>query len=334
MSSLYCVSVWLSLDSASSAPLSPTPTHRTASTLYRRHFDTRQKIRPPISITLARYKQQKQQTKERKPGNSLLFLFLRSVRRLFLLSSNQQLDLFLNCPFRNTWHCWRPTIANWRPPSPKPSTVNAKADCVCSFSRFTSCVTTMLHNCYFYDLPIVVLSACRLVGRTLFPYFLFLSPTFPSFHPFFPLFFLKLQFYFYVPILNVSLLFLLTPTPTLFYWIGCFFSLAECRPHRSLLLLLLLFCRFCWTWFSSRWMWIVNRLNDAKYQHDLFLSIRADSGRLVTNELKHVSRAIAVDNLTSIVSNLAEIRQNLGNIEQDTGLLQERANQLQVQSSS
>jgi hypothetical protein len=39
----------------------------------------------------------------------------------------------------------------------------------------------------------------------------------------------------------------------------------------------------------------------------------------VTNELKHVSRAIAVDNLTAIVSNLAEIRQNLANIEQDTG---------------
>ncbi|XP_046649502.1 prominin-like protein isoform X1 [Daphnia pulicaria] len=54
-----------------------------------------------------------------------------------------------------------------------------------------------------------------------------------------------------------------------------------------------------------------------------------DSGRLVTNELKHVSRAIAVDNLTAIVSNLAEIRQNLANIEQDTGILQDRANQLQ-----
>lgn len=57
---------------------------------------------------------------------------------------------------------------------------------------------------------------------------------------------------------------------------------------------------------------------------------RADSGRLVTNELKHVSRAIAVDNLTAIVSNLFEIRQNLGAIEADTGLLQERARDLQV----
>lgn len=53
----------------------------------------------------------------------------------------------------------------------------------------------------------------------------------------------------------------------------------------------------------------------------------------MTNELKHVSRAIAVDNLTAIVSNLAEIRQNLANIEQDTGILQDRANQLQVLSS-
>ena len=53
----------------------------------------------------------------------------------------------------------------------------------------------------------------------------------------------------------------------------------------------------------------------------------------MTNELKHVSRAIAVDNLTAIVSNLAEIRQNLANIEQDTGLLQDKANQLQVSGS-
>lgn len=50
----------------------------------------------------------------------------------------------------------------------------------------------------------------------------------------------------------------------------------------------------------------------------------------MTNELKHVSRAIAVDNLTAIVSNLAEIRQNLAAIEQDTGLLQLHANRLQV----
>jgi len=55
-----------------------------------------------------------------------------------------------------------------------------------------------------------------------------------------------------------------------------------------------------------------------------------DSGRLVTDELKHVSRAIAVDNLTAIVSNLEEIRSNLGAIEQDTGTLQENARQLQV----
>lgn len=66
----------------------------------------------------------------------------------------------------------------------------------------------------------------------------------------------------------------------------------------------------------------------------LFLVHVTDSGRLVTNELKHVSRAIAVDNLTAIVSNLAEIRQNLANIEQDTGLLQDKANQLQVSSLS
>lgn len=59
-----------------------------------------------------------------------------------------------------------------------------------------------------------------------------------------------------------------------------------------------------------------------------------DSGRLVINELKYVSRAIAVDNLTSIVSNLAEIRQNLANIEKDTGLLQDKANQLQVSTRS
>lgn len=55
-----------------------------------------------------------------------------------------------------------------------------------------------------------------------------------------------------------------------------------------------------------------------------------DSGRLVTDELKHVSRAVAVDNLTAIVSNLEEIRSNLGAIEQDTGSLQENARQLQV----
>jgi hypothetical protein len=46
--------------------------------------------------------------------------------------------------------------------------------------------------------------------------------------------------------------------------------------------------------------------------------------------LRRHSRAVAVYNLTAIVSNLAEIRQNLANIEQDTGLLQDRANQLQV----
>lgn len=56
---------------------------------------------------------------------------------------------------------------------------------------------------------------------------------------------------------------------------------------------------------------------------------RTDSGRLVTDELKHVSRAIAVDNLTAIVSNLEEIRFNLGSIEQDTGVLQDNARQLQ-----
>ena len=50
-----------------------------------------------------------------------------------------------------------------------------------------------------------------------------------------------------------------------------------------------------------------------------------DSGRLVTEELKYVSRAVAMDNLTSIVSNLAEIRLNLAAIERDTGLLQDNA---------
>jgi len=56
----------------------------------------------------------------------------------------------------------------------------------------------------------------------------------------------------------------------------------------------------------------------------------ADSGRLVTEELKYVSRAVAMDNLTSIVSNLAEIRLNLAAIERDTGLLQDNAKELQV----
>lgn len=56
-----------------------------------------------------------------------------------------------------------------------------------------------------------------------------------------------------------------------------------------------------------------------------------DSGRLVTEELKYVSRAVAMDNLTSIVSNLAEIRLNLAAIERDTGLLQDNAKELQVQ---
>ena len=60
----------------------------------------------------------------------------------------------------------------------------------------------------------------------------------------------------------------------------------------------------------------------------------ADSGRLVTDELKYVSRAVAMDNLTSIVSNLAEIRLNLAAIERDTGLLQDNARELQVPPST
>ena len=60
----------------------------------------------------------------------------------------------------------------------------------------------------------------------------------------------------------------------------------------------------------------------------------ADSGRLVTEELKYVSRAVAMDNLTSIVANLAEIRLNLAAIERDTGLLQDNAKELQVQITS
>lgn len=56
----------------------------------------------------------------------------------------------------------------------------------------------------------------------------------------------------------------------------------------------------------------------------------AESGKLVTNELKHVSNAISVDYLSGIVSNLAEIRQNLNAIESDTGALQDQARQLQV----
>ena len=50
----------------------------------------------------------------------------------------------------------------------------------------------------------------------------------------------------------------------------------------------------------------------------------------MTDELKYVSRAVAMDNLTSIASNLGQIRAHLNDIERDTQRLQDHARELKV----
>ena len=64
----------------------------------------------------------------------LLRPMLFPFRRLFGCRTRfkVEMDIFSFCRFlsfhfhRNTWHCWRPTIANWKPPSLKHSTVRGR----------------------------------------------------------------------------------------------------------------------------------------------------------------------------------------------------------------